>query len=189
MKLRVYEYLHLFNQNLKQALRLLQRLEKCPGLRRNFLRSFQVKIEEIRAETNHELTQSTCEREQKDWYRFAKKRHAWEKQFEDPDDVYIEVQEREQERCQQGLPPRLGILPHAEPPEGTQEREIKIGRRGSPGSYRKIQSRGFSTNWKPQRCPGVLGNSTRATRALPTRRSIPSPVRKTSTIAPVCSKA
>ncbi len=125
MKLGVYDYLFLLNQSFQQALRILQRLEKCPGLRRDFLRAFQVMVEEIRAETNFELTDRIHQREQKDWYRFGRKRRQWQKQFEDPDDVYIEVQEREQERRQQGLPPRLGILPHAEPPEAPRNKRSK----------------------------------------------------------------
>ena len=125
MKLRVYEYLYLLNQNLQQALRVLQRLEKCPGLRRPFLRSFQVEIEDLRAQANHELTQSLCEREERDWYRFGRKRREWEKQFEDPDDVYIEVEEREEERRRRGLPPRIGILPIPEPPEAPTNKKSK----------------------------------------------------------------
>ena len=65
------------------------------------------------------------EREEKDWYRFGRKRRQWEKQFEDPDDVYIEVQEREQQRRRQGLPPRIGILPIPEPPEAPTNKKSK----------------------------------------------------------------
>ena len=31
----------------------------------------------------------------------------------DPDDVYLSVEEREEERKKQGLPPRVGILPQS----------------------------------------------------------------------------
>ena len=125
MKVRVYEYLHLLNQSFQQGLRILQRLEKCPGLRRDFLRSFQVMIEEIRAEANQELTEIMCERELKDWARFGRKRRKWEKRFQDPDDVYIEVERQEQERRRKGLPPRTGILPAAEPPEAPNRKKLK----------------------------------------------------------------
>ncbi len=125
MKLRLYEYLFLLNQNFQQALRILRRLERCPGLRRDFLKAFQVMIEEIHAEANFELTDRIHQREERDWYRFGKLRRRWEKQFQDPDDVYIEVQEREQERRRQGLPPRLGILPHAELPEARRNKRSK----------------------------------------------------------------
>ena len=36
-----------------------------------------------------------------------------EKKREDPDDVYINVLHREEERKKQGLPPRIGIVPYS----------------------------------------------------------------------------
>jgi hypothetical protein len=35
-----------------------------------------------------------------------------DKKFEDPDDVYLKAEHREEERRKQGLPPRLAIIPH-----------------------------------------------------------------------------
>ena len=113
-KLRAYQYLFLLNHRLQETLQILKRLESCPGLRRNFLRSFQVEVEEFRAETNFELTALLSEREEQDWARFGKLRRRWRKQFEDPEDVYIHVEKRETERLKQGLPPRiLGVVPHS----------------------------------------------------------------------------
>jgi hypothetical protein len=34
-------------------------------------------------------------------------------QFEDPDDVYINIERREEERKKRGLPPRVGVIPHS----------------------------------------------------------------------------
>jgi hypothetical protein len=113
-KLRVYRYLFLLNHRLHETLEILKRLETCPGLRRDFLRAFQVEVEEFRAETNCELTELLSEREQDDWARFGKQRRRWLKRFEDPDDVYLGVERREAERLKQGLPPRLiGVLSHS----------------------------------------------------------------------------
>jgi hypothetical protein len=110
-KLRVYRYLFLLNHRLHETLQILKRLESCPGLRRHFLRAFQVEVEEFRAETNFELTALLSEREEQDWARFGKLHRRWRKQFADPDDVYIEVERREAQRLKQGLPPRLiGVL-------------------------------------------------------------------------------
>jgi hypothetical protein len=52
------------------------------------------------------------DREQHDWAHFGKLRREWDRQFEDPDDVYLKAEQREGERRKQGLPPRLGIIPH-----------------------------------------------------------------------------
>ena len=112
-KLRVYEYLFLLNQKLQDSVQILKKLEKCPWLRRNFLRSFQVAVEDLRAQTNFEVIEHMSDREQHDWARFGKLRRRWDRQFEDPDDVYLKVEDREEVRRKRGLPPRLGIIPHA----------------------------------------------------------------------------
>jgi hypothetical protein len=111
-KLRIYEYLFLLNQNLQEAVQILRRLEKCPWLRRDFLRSFQVEVEDLRAQTNFEVLEQMSDREQHDWAHFGKLRRAWDRQFEDPDDVYLKAEQREEERRKRGLPPRLGVIPH-----------------------------------------------------------------------------
>ena len=111
-KLRIYEYLFLLNQKLHETVQILKQLEKCPWLRRDFLRSFQVEVEDLRAQTNFEVIEHLSDREQHDWAHFGKLRREWDRQFEDPDDVYLKAEQREKEREKQGLPPRLGIIPH-----------------------------------------------------------------------------
>jgi hypothetical protein len=135
MKLRTYEYLYLLNQKLKETVQIFQRLEKCPGLRRDFLRSFQVEVEDVRAQANFEVLEHLSEQEEHDWARFGRLRRQWDRQFEDPDDVYINVERREEERKKQGLPPRVGIVPHSvvaaeeERIEAEQERKKKRTRK------------------------------------------------------------
>jgi hypothetical protein len=111
-KLRVYEYLFLLNQKLQETVQILKQLEKCPWLRRDFLRSFQIQVEDLRAQTNFEVIEYMSDREQHDWAHFGRLRREWDRQFEDPDDVYLKAEHREEERRKQGLPPRLGIIPH-----------------------------------------------------------------------------
>ena len=111
-KLRIYQYLFLLNQKLQEAVQILRRLEKCPWLRRDFLRSFQVEVEDLRAQTNIEVIEQMSDREQHDWAHFGKLRREWDRQFEDPDDVYLKAEQREEQRRKQGLPRRLGVIPH-----------------------------------------------------------------------------
>jgi hypothetical protein len=111
-KLRIYEYLFLLNQKLQETIQILKQLEKCPWLRRDFLRSFQIEVEDLRAQTNFEVIEHMSDREQHDWAHFGKLRREWDRKFEDPDDVYLKAEHREKERRKQGLPPRLGIIPH-----------------------------------------------------------------------------
>ena len=111
-KLRIYEYLFLLNQKLHETVQILRQLEKCPWLRRDFLRSFQIEVEDLRAQANFEVIEHMSDREQHDWAHFGKLRRKWDQRFEDPDDVYLKAEQREEERRKQGLPPRLGIIPH-----------------------------------------------------------------------------
>jgi hypothetical protein len=111
-KVRIYECLFLLNQKLQETVQILKQLEKCPWLRRDFWRSFQIEVEDLRAQTNFEVIEQMSDREQHDWAHFGKLRRRWDRQFEDPDDVYLKAEEREEERRKQGLPLRLGIIPH-----------------------------------------------------------------------------
>jgi hypothetical protein len=113
-KLRTYQFLYLLNEKLDEAVRLLRRLENCPGLRRDFLRAFAVEVEELRAETNSELAETLLARELKDWARFGKLRRQRDARLEDPDDVYLKAQDRNEQRQKQGLPPRAVILPNTD---------------------------------------------------------------------------
>jgi len=89
-KLRVYETLHALNQGFEQVLTDLGRLEKL-GFRRELLREFRVVVEETRAWANFELLETMHDREERDWVRFGRLRHEWEKKLFDPNDVLIEA--------------------------------------------------------------------------------------------------
>src|SRR5260370_8157069 len=96
-KLRVYEYLFLLNQRLQETVQILKQLEKCPWLRRDFLRSFQIEVEDLRAQTNFEVIEHLSDREQHDWAHFGKLRRKWDKQFKDPNDAYLEPHQRKKD--------------------------------------------------------------------------------------------
>jgi hypothetical protein len=112
-KLRIYESLFLWNQGVDQLVAAVHVLERFPFADKRSLRCIQSEIEEIRAGVNADFVEAKSEYERRTQARFWKQRRAYEKTLEDPDDVYFEVEEREQERRNQGLPPRLGIVPHS----------------------------------------------------------------------------
>jgi hypothetical protein len=72
-----------------------------------------LKIEELRADVNGDFLEDMSDRELDDGGRFSKQRRAYEIKREDPDDVYIDVLRREEQRKRQGLPPRIGIIPYS----------------------------------------------------------------------------
>lgn len=111
-KLRFYESLFLWNQGVDQLIATLRGLERFPFARMKALQYAQAEIEEVRSEVNADFMEELTERELDDGGRFSKQRRAYEKKREDPDDVYIDVQRREEERKKQGLPPRIGVVPY-----------------------------------------------------------------------------
>ncbi len=124
-KLRFYENLLLWNQGVDQLVATLRRLEKMPFANKRALQYTQAEIEELRAGVNADFVEEIGEHERHDQGRFWKQRRAYETTMQDPDDVYFEVKEREEHRRKQGLPPRLGIVPHSALAE--EQKRIEIG--------------------------------------------------------------
>jgi hypothetical protein len=91
-KLRAYQTLYTLNQSFENLLADLQRLQRLAFFRPEFLREFQVMVEETRACINFELVEAMHSREQDDWARFGRLRQKWEKRYRDPQDVLIEAE-------------------------------------------------------------------------------------------------
>src|SRR5260370_38857456 len=88
-------------------------MEKFSFANSESLQSGQVEIEEVRADVNADFVEELVDLERVDEGRFWKQKRAYEKKWRDPDDVYIDVEQREEERKKQGLPPRIGIVPYS----------------------------------------------------------------------------
>jgi hypothetical protein len=112
-KLRIYESLFLLNQGVDHVVALLRGMEKFPFADKESVQSAVAEIEEVRCDMNADFVEHLADSERHDEGRFWKQRRAYEKKWRDPDDVYLSVEEREEERKKQGLPPRVGILPHS----------------------------------------------------------------------------
>jgi len=67
-------------------------------------------IQYVRAASSRELLDSMSEIEHTEAWLFQSQRHVEERKLYDPDDVYFHVREREVERTNQGLPPRIEFL-------------------------------------------------------------------------------
>jgi hypothetical protein len=128
-KLRIYESLFLLNEGLDHVVALLRGMEKFPFCDKESLQCAIVEIEEVRCDMNADFTEHLAESERFDEGRFWKQRREFEKKWRDPDDVYIDVERREEERKKQGLPPRLGVVPHSAIAEGEKRREAEQERR------------------------------------------------------------
>jgi hypothetical protein len=136
-KLRIYESLFLLNEAVDHVIALLRGMESPPLIAKESLQSAVVEIEEVRCDVNADFTEKLADSERFDEGRFWKQRRDFEKKWRDPDDVYIDVQRREEERKKQGLPPRLGVLPHSVVVEEEKRWEAKQERK--KGQSRKCR--------------------------------------------------
>ena len=123
-KLRIYESLFLLNQGFDHVVALLRGMEKLSIADKESMRSTLVEIEEVRAGVNADFTEHLADSERFDEGRFWKQHRAIEKKWQDPDDVYIDVSRREEERKKQGLPPRI-VVPHSTVPKQEQHLEAQ----------------------------------------------------------------
>ena len=112
-KLRIYENLFLLNEGIDHVIALLRNMGKLPLADKESMQCAVVEIEQVRCDMNADFTEKLADSERFDEGRFWKQLREFEKKWRDPDDVYIEVERREEERKKQGLPPRLGVLPHS----------------------------------------------------------------------------
>jgi hypothetical protein len=114
-KLRIYESLFLLNEGIDHLVALLRDMGKFPFADADSMQCAIVEIEEVRCDMNADFTEHLADSERFDEGHFWKQRRGFEKKWRDPDDVYIDVERREEERKKQGLPPRVigSILPHS----------------------------------------------------------------------------
>src|SRR5215470_7138050 len=136
-KLRIYESLFLLNESMDHVIALLRGMEALPLAEKESLQCAVVQIEEVRCDVNADFTERLADSERFDEGRFWRQRRNFEKRWRDPDDVYFDVQRREEERKKQGLPPRLGILPHSIVAEQEQKWQAKQERRKEPPRKRR----------------------------------------------------
>ena len=136
-KLRIYEGLLLLNEGIDHLVALLRDMGKFPFADSDSMQCAIVEIEGVRCDMNADFTEHLADSERFDEGHFWKQRRAFEKKWRDPDDVYIDVERREEERKKLGLPPRVigSILPHSavaqaeERWEAEQERKKKHSKR------------------------------------------------------------
>jgi hypothetical protein len=150
-KLRIYESLFLLNQSIDQVVAILRGMAKLPFADKESLLCAQAEIEEVRCGMNADFTEHLVDSERLDEGRFWKQRREFEKKWRDPDDVYIDVQRREEERKMQGLPPRVGIVPHSAIAQEEERREAGQGRK-KKGAVKRLKPTPRAKNSDGEKC-------------------------------------
>jgi hypothetical protein len=112
-KLRIYETLFLLNEGMDHVITLLREMEKFAFADRESIKCALVEVEQVRCGINADFTEHLVDSERFDEGRFWRQLRKFEKKWRDPDDIYIDVGRRAEERKKHGLPPRIGVLPHS----------------------------------------------------------------------------
>jgi hypothetical protein len=111
MRYQVYELLYLLNRNLEETRALLERIQNSPRITKYKFKAYLADVEYLRAEATQDVLEVMNDVEIDEMSRWSKEKKVYEDSVRDLDDVYFEVEEREEQRRQQGLPSLIGILP------------------------------------------------------------------------------
>ena len=137
MDVRVYEVFLQFNQGLDQALTSLDVLEKLALESPRFITKIRVNLSELRSYANNRFASTIAQKEHEEENNFYRARRNREKAENGPNEVCFEMKSREAVRHEQGLPPRVVILPRIQ----ADDERILASRRPRPARYRHNQNR------------------------------------------------
>src|SRR6266404_3022292 len=111
MRFPVYESLYFLNRNVQDILVILEEIKKSPGMPRKSFEAYQVEIQYLRSHATQDVLEVMNNAEIHEMAKLDKQKRAYEDSIRDVDDVYFEVQRREEQRRKQGLPSLIGVLP------------------------------------------------------------------------------
>jgi hypothetical protein len=96
-KLLIYHTLYRLNLSFSNIVRQCATLQEAGIFSRKDIRLYQGLTQELQCEINELLLETMHNIEFDDWGRFGKIRKAEEKRLRDPDDVFIQAEERKRE--------------------------------------------------------------------------------------------
>jgi len=100
-KARVYRALYALNFSFALIVEHWAALGEGGALPRKLVHRYQSFAQELQAQINDDVTEILQSFEGDDLYRFGKVRQAYEKEVRDPDDVFIEAEQRRKELAKQ----------------------------------------------------------------------------------------
>lgn len=100
-KLLIYHTLYRLNLSFSNIVRYCGAFHEAGVFTKTLAKRFQGFTQELQADINNTLLEMMHQDELDDWGRFGKVRAAYEKELKDPDDVFIEAEERRRELVKQ----------------------------------------------------------------------------------------
>jgi hypothetical protein len=137
MKQTSYELLALLDRNLREAVTLLKRIAASPGQRSDVLSPLSNEVQYVRAQVGFEVTTEASQFEQANQTHWSQIHNRYIRWLKDPDDVFLEAEERDMERKKLGLAPRIVVLPW----DSEEEETFLSARRSKTRKGRKNESK------------------------------------------------
>jgi hypothetical protein len=100
-KAEVYETLSSLNMAFAGIIQHLQILQRTGLFKSKAAKLFPGFALELQAEFNQEFLEDLHQIELNDWGRYGKARQRWEKHLRDPDDVFLQAEERKKQLAKQ----------------------------------------------------------------------------------------
>jgi hypothetical protein len=121
MRFPIYESLYFLNRNIQDLVVILDEIKKAPGIPKRAFDAYRVDIEYLRSQATQDVLEVMNDKEINEMATLGKQKKAYEDSIRDLDDVYFEVQDREEQRRKEGLPPLIGVLRGYQPPSSDRE--------------------------------------------------------------------
>ena len=121
MRFPIYESLYFLNRNIEDLVVILEEIKKAPGIPKSAFDAYRVDIEYLRSHATQDVLEVMNDKEINEMATLGRQKKAYADSLRDLDDVYFEVQEREEQRRKQGLPSLIGILRGYQPPASERE--------------------------------------------------------------------
>jgi hypothetical protein len=111
MKIHLLQELFALNEEFGHVIHGLGRMEQEPTYKKEMIRWAKAHVQSAQVEANRQFFDefdAIVENDAIEAYKFLRDHR---KRVTDPDDVYLEIKQREETRKAKGLPPRVVILP------------------------------------------------------------------------------
>jgi hypothetical protein len=128
LRFPVYEHLCQFNLCAQKMVELLEELGNKFAVDRDARLYHQSMIQYVRASISLEIVESMAGVEHTETWLFQSQQRSEEEKLRDPDDVYITVRQREAERIEMGLPPRIRFVDAPRPVKNSNGKQPRATR-------------------------------------------------------------
>jgi len=112
LRFPIYEYVYLLNLRAQEVIDLLEKIGGLCEIAQDRVAYHQALMQQLRAEASSSAMEHMADIEPMEEWLFERLHKTEERRLLDPDDVYIDVRIREQQRITEGHPPRIQFLDH-----------------------------------------------------------------------------